>query len=680
MVYYAKRTLHHKTVRLSSRYSSKYLAMPEPSKRSWIHIGNLKLLLPTGHQALLSRRSQTIKMLMILLRTLVSSSIFRNYQNTSGGSQWAQRTTDFLGKNSSIMFVKAAMEAHSKNSTSLSVTRTRPMYWTPLPWEACPEPVVTQVFPPADLLRDLVDIYFKEINIFSCILHRPSFQRSLADGLHLRDHEFGSVVLAVCALASKNSPDKRVLLPCEQRELSAGWEWFRQIRRPFSGRVVKTASVYEIQLCCLYLSFQQTGSDLESCWLLCGIGILQAQDIGAHRIKATPGVPLTVEEELLKRSCFYLSMFDSISSACFGRPRVAVPGECDLDRPTPCDDEYWEHPDPKQAFKQPPGKPSLTEYLNAYISLIKIFTFSWRTSGPPQDYTGTRPLEPETVAELDTRLNEWANKIPEHLLWNPYQEDSVFFEQSAALYASYYHVQILVHRPFIQAKSASTFKSLAICTNAARSCAIVADVKHRRGIPSSYHLVKAVFDSAIVLLLNISGGTRSGLAIDIDRELVDVYKCMRLLREMETRWQNAGRFYDCLSEVLNASNLPQPPSASLEMPSTKLSYDTSYERKPSAEINSGDRNTDSWPDDLLSLPMAVEDLGSLPIYGSLDSLGMNTLEKIADTDFGVLPEFNWSTPPPSTAMDTDTYLSHWIPYFSTVDGVAQAMQNVNGSS
>lgn len=46
---------------------------------------------------------------------------------------------------------------------------------------------------------------------------------------------------------------------------------------------------------------------------------------------------------------------------------------------------------------------------------------------------------------------------------------------------------------------------------------------------------KAVFDSAIVLLLNISGATRSGLALDVDRELLDVYKCMTLLRQMELR-------------------------------------------------------------------------------------------------------------------------------------------------
>ena len=118
-------------------------------------------------------------------------------------------------------------------------------------WEVTPEPLVELEFPPPDLIHDLVEIYFKQVNIFSFILHRPTFERSLADGLHFRDPEFGAVVLAVCALGSKNSTDERVILPGEYGALSAGWEWFRQIRRPFSGHALKTASLYELQLCCV---------------------------------------------------------------------------------------------------------------------------------------------------------------------------------------------------------------------------------------------------------------------------------------------------------------------------------------------------------------------------------------------------------------------------------------------
>ncbi|KAF7363851.1 Fungal-trans domain-containing protein [Mycena sanguinolenta] len=119
------------------------------------------------------------------------------------------------------------MAARVKDPANLSFPpSTRPIYWTLLPvsdlnyllykadisqWEVCPEPVAPQMFPPVDLLRDLVDIYFKQINIFWFILHRPTFEKSLADGLHLQSPAFGCVVLAVCALASKTSPDGRVV-------------------------------------------------------------------------------------------------------------------------------------------------------------------------------------------------------------------------------------------------------------------------------------------------------------------------------------------------------------------------------------------------------------------------------------------------------------------------------------
>lgn len=55
--------------------------------------------------------------------------------------------------------------------------------------------------------------------------------------------------------------------------------------------------------------------------------------------------------------------------------------------------------------------------------------------------------------------------------------------QSAMLYSGYYALQINVHRPFIPSPrkpSRLSFPSLAICTNAARSCLHVLDVHAQR--------------------------------------------------------------------------------------------------------------------------------------------------------------------------------------------------------
>ncbi|KAK7044682.1 fungal-trans domain-containing protein [Favolaschia claudopus] len=573
----------------------------------------------------------------------------------------------FIGKNSSVAFLNAVIDPSGRKGAVARLTR--PIYWTPLAWENPPEPVPVLDFPPDDLLHHLVDLYFREINIFAMILHRPTFEKSLVEGLHHRDYKFGSVVLAVCALASKNSSDTRVIIPCEHGELSAGWKWFRQIKRPFTTQTAELATVLDLQLCCLYVTFQLHAGQFESCWLLCAMGILQAQAVGALRLRTPGGEPLTIDAELIRRCCFYLSIFDSVVGACSGRP--TTPLGKDLGLPLAVDDEHLIKSDLTLAVKQPPGTPALGEYFNAFISLNKIFTLSWRTSGTPQDYSGTRKLEPETVVELDSRLNQWACDLPEHLLWNPYQENDVFFAQSAALYASFYHIQILVHRPFIQAAGSSAVKSLAICANAARSCATIIGVKCRRPLTLSSSILKAIFDCAVVLLLNISGAKRTGLALDIDRELLDVYKFLEFLHLAEPRYQNAGRLYDSLSEAMNASHLPLP-----SFPPRPSDVPNSNQLKPLPPLPDTTHNSLSWSDDLATLPMAVEDLSSLPIYGSLEPFDMDML----DVSVGGLPYHNYTNMPPvDSDMNTDHYLAHWLPYLSTVDEVTQAMQGVQGS-
>lgn len=70
--------------------------------------------------------------------------------------------------------------------------------------------------------------------------------------------------------------------------------------------------------------------------------------------------------------------------------------------------------------------------------------------------------------------------------WDPVCENQLFLKQSATLYATYYHLQIFIHRPFIPSfrnPSPTTFPSLAICTNAARSCCHVLEIQCRSELP-----------------------------------------------------------------------------------------------------------------------------------------------------------------------------------------------------
>lgn len=71
--------------------------------------------------------------------------------------------------------------------------------------------------------------------------------------------------------------------------------------------------------------------------------------------------------------------------------------------------------------------------------------------------------------------------------WDPHRANPIFFKQSALLHMNFYHLQLLIHRPFIATNrkpSPLSFPSLAICTNAARASVHVIDLfRKRKGLP-----------------------------------------------------------------------------------------------------------------------------------------------------------------------------------------------------
>jgi hypothetical protein len=104
-------------------------------------------------------------------------------------------------------------------------------------------------FPPDDLLASLVDGFFENMNTFFPILHRPTFERGLADGLHRSDSGFATIVLLVCAIASRFIDDPRVLLPGAS-EQSAGWGYFNQVQA-VRRSLLAPPCLYDIQWHCV---------------------------------------------------------------------------------------------------------------------------------------------------------------------------------------------------------------------------------------------------------------------------------------------------------------------------------------------------------------------------------------------------------------------------------------------
>ncbi|KAJ7164550.1 hypothetical protein C8R43DRAFT_878849 [Mycena crocata] len=72
------------------------------------------------------------------------------------------------------------------------------------------------------LISALLELYFVNIHPILPVLHRSSFERSVAKGLHLTDISFGAALLAVLGFGSRYSDDPRVFVD-GRSTLSSGW-------------------------------------------------------------------------------------------------------------------------------------------------------------------------------------------------------------------------------------------------------------------------------------------------------------------------------------------------------------------------------------------------------------------------------------------------------------------------
>lgn len=465
----------------------------------------------------------------------------------------------FFGKSSAFMLVKHATNV-KQEMTGIEFqpgrNLRRPLYWDLRSWERdfVNSDLPQFVFPDKDLLDDLVNLYFERSNIYIPVLHRPTFERDLANDLHLHDVGFAQLVLIVCALASRSTGDPRVILQGDKTRLSSGFKYFCQTRL-LRNKLLDKASLYDLQYYCLVVPYLLASSLPQAAWNVLGLALRFIQERGVHR-RHGEGYKPTAADELWKRCFWCLVTFDRLCSSFVGRTCGIQDEDFDADPPIECDDEYWECDDPEQNWKQPPGKPSKITAFNAQLRLCEILAFTLRTlysTKKSKLLTGLigNEWEERVVAELDSSMNSWKDSLPDHLRWDPNQGNITFLQQSANLHMTFYYLQIQIHRPFIQKTSPLSFPSLAICTNAARACSHVIDAKGPGWIYPFPNLFMSTFASGIVLILHVYGGRRAGLNTDTSKEMKDIQRCVDTLRAIENRWHVAGRLVDVLTEIMS---------------------------------------------------------------------------------------------------------------------------------
>ncbi|KAJ4490361.1 fungal-specific transcription factor domain-containing protein [Lentinula aciculospora] len=431
-------------------------------------------------------------------------------------------------------------EVNGAESRVMSSRQRRPEFWHPSPWHQCYEPEEpAYVFPEDALIRQLVSLYFSNVHYLFPLLHRPTFENHVfKEKLHLTDSCFAATLLAVCSIGSRHCNDPRVLTD-ENHLRSAGWKYFKQIRLSRAS-FVQPVSLFEIQLYALCTIFMQPSPIGEATSSLVGMGIRFAQEVGAHKRHPPGKTPQErIERELWKRAYWVLVSLDFFVSSSTGRPRATTEKDIELEFMTECDDEYWvDESDPELCFVQPSGKPSYVEYWNHVLRLVFL-------AGNLHHIRSSEFPSQATLLELAAGLDQWMDSMPSHLRWDPQNPNGIFFLQSMMLQGAYYWFQCVIHHPFVRPGPVSplNFSSLAICTNAARSYVHLLDRYFQR--PDSLmlpHMIPPAFISAVLLLINIWKSTWMNSAMDPEKDIAQVYRCLEIMSMYEERYEMPGRF------------------------------------------------------------------------------------------------------------------------------------------
>ncbi|KAJ6482607.1 fungal-specific transcription factor domain-containing protein [Mycena sanguinolenta] len=504
------------------------------------------------------------------------------------------------------------------------------------------------MYPPQDLIASLLEIYFTNIHPIIAILHRPSFERSVAEGLHFKDRGFGGTLLSLLAIASRYSTDPRVFVDGGAPH-SAGWKFASQL---LNVHKLFEPSLYEIQMYALLGLYLLGTSAPYAFWLYVGIGIRCLQQRGQHRRKPASH-QWNPEDELWTRAFWLLFALERMGSLFFGRPMGLHVEEYDVELPLEVDDEYWD-----KGFTQPEGKPSQLSFLVCYIQLSEILgdalrrLYGSKKAKLLMGWNG-QEWEQRAVAELDSSMNRFSDLIPSHLRWDPENlQQGVFFDQSAQLHITYNYILIAIHRRYIQSRSTP---SLSICASAARAILHTADIwltKLQRVPPPN--ITNCVFMAGVILVLYTLGTKRAGLPMDKNKDLVHIETALKMLKFAEARSQSPGRSWELLMELRSLDEPLLPKAPPKDQHDADASQDIATPSLSDGQYFS--RSIDSW-DSSLASEQLPESMQGKSIEELLASPGHPfTVESIFDDD--LISMWMAASSATSSATDIET-TQHW---------------------
>ncbi|KAK3827711.1 MAG: fungal-specific transcription factor domain-containing protein [Benniella sp.] len=408
--------------------------------------------------------------------------------------------------------------------------------------------------PPKDLADHLIECYFTYVHPNMPVLHQPTFMRQYRDPDPVRKP--AAVLLnAMFAIASRFTTHPEIVGTDPE---AFGDEYFDRAKRliDYEYEIPRQSSIQALLLMVTFrFTSEKSGGRV---WVMLGMAIRMAQDLGMHRNSARWHLP-PLEAEVRKRLWWAIYIVDRWGSACMGRPMGIDDSDCDVDYPSVVEQD-WVDPDgngdksPENIDKLKQQSTFALEYFVEKIKLAQILGQILRRVYSPQTRNHGPTQVISTVQELDTMLTKWHLALPPSLKYDHKGDPKNLDRMVTTIHCSYYSTLILLHRPYMipssptKAKLFESMPSLNICVSAANSVTHLSEhLMHEDFL--RYVWCFTTFDIFLSSLIHLTNSASPDVRLQAQARK-NLVKMIAYLKNLGNRWFNAAKFAIVLEDLM----------------------------------------------------------------------------------------------------------------------------------
>lgn len=262
------------------------------------------------------------------------------------------------------------------------------------------------------------------------------------------DEDFVPVVYSAMAVGCLflKVADPTVEVEIDDPRLRA-FQYFQASKR--LSDTIDRANSDVLQTLLLQVLFLQSTANMSLCWTYCGLALRNAQRMGLHRNFDDHFCP--IERQLRKKQFWSIRAVELYLHAILGLPKGISEEDIDQGIPEEVDDDFL---DGSESSNQPEGVTSNLVSANAYTKLGPLLSDIVSQVYPTHDAkpSGSQSrLSHEMLESFEARLTAWDESLPYVLQSTTKFSDleTRFYRQSRLLRYSYYHLYVLMYRPFL---------------------------------------------------------------------------------------------------------------------------------------------------------------------------------------------------------------------------------------